>query len=102
MWVPELIAKDLGVRPGDTIVLSNASRSVEITVDGIYADLYLALPPDGYWLQWEHDVRAPDPDDVAPRNRSSPIATRPSPSPRRSSYAPPVLVAGAGSPIPTA
>jgi putative ABC transport system permease protein len=66
VWVPELIAKDLGVRPGDTIVLSNASRSVEITVDGIYADLYLALPPDGYWLQWEHDVRAPDPDDVAP------------------------------------
>lgn len=66
VWVPELIAKDLGVGPGDTIVLSNASRSVEITVDGIYADLYLALPSDGYWLQWEHDFRAPDPDDVAP------------------------------------
>jgi hypothetical protein len=65
VWV-QADREDLGVRPGDTIVLSNASRSVEITVDGIYADLYLALPPDGYWLQWEHDVRAPDPDDVAP------------------------------------
>ncbi|HEU4356519.1 MAG TPA: hypothetical protein VFT27_13100, partial [Actinomycetota bacterium] len=66
VWVPKFIAEDLGVRPGDTIVLSATSRgrlrSVQVTVDGIYADFYLALPSDGYWLQWEQEFRLTDPD----------------------------------------
>lgn len=70
VWVPELIANDLGVLPGDTIVLSAASRgrtrSVEITVDGIYADFYLALPSDGFWLRWEHEFRLADPSAMPP------------------------------------
>ncbi|HEU4354145.1 MAG TPA: hypothetical protein VFT27_01010, partial [Actinomycetota bacterium] len=28
----------------------------------IYADFYLALPSDGYWLQWEQEFRLTDPD----------------------------------------
>ncbi|MGE5459140.1 MAG: hypothetical protein ACM3WR_00805 [Solirubrobacterales bacterium] len=61
VWLSEMTAQDLGVRPGDTIELTDASqghhRVVEVAVDGIYADFYLALPPDGYWLQWEPKFR---------------------------------------------
>ena len=62
VWIPELIAKELAVGPGDTIRLAGArhARRVEVRVDGVYADIYLALPSDGYWLQWQPEFRLPD------------------------------------------
>lgn len=56
VWVPELIAEELGVDPGDTIELTatsgRRSAAVEVTVDGVYHDIYFAWPSDGFWLLW--------------------------------------------------
>ncbi len=61
VWVPELIAEDLGVGPGDTIALTDPSirhpETVEVAVDGIYRDIYFAWPADGFWLQWQDAFR---------------------------------------------
>jgi putative ABC transport system permease protein len=61
VWVPELIAEDLGVGPGDEIALAvppdGRHEPVEVTVDGIYRDIYFAWPSDGFWLQWEDTFR---------------------------------------------
>ncbi len=61
VWVPELIAEDLGVGPGDVIRLAGASGgaggTVDVAVDGIYDDIYFAWPSDGFWLEWQNDFR---------------------------------------------
>ena len=61
VWVPELIAEDLDVGPGDTIALATSPRGrsqpVEVTVDGVYRDIYFAWPSDGFWLGWQDEFR---------------------------------------------
>ncbi len=61
VWLPELIANELGVRPGDEVHLlsGDGARASEINVrvDGVYRDIYFAWPPGGYWLQWQDEFR---------------------------------------------
>jgi putative ABC transport system permease protein len=61
-WIPDLIADQLDVGPGDTIEVANdnfgPATSVQVQVDGIYEAVY-ATPPGGYWLPWAMEFRRP-------------------------------------------
>lgn len=60
VWLPDLIAEDLGVRPGDTIRLQGPGRrSAVVEVDGIYQGIYFTQPEGGFWLTWQDEFRLP-------------------------------------------
>jgi len=57
VWLPDLVANDLGVEPGDTIELRDVDggRSASVGVDGVYRAFY--LNPEGYWFPWSNEFR---------------------------------------------
>jgi putative ABC transport system permease protein len=59
VWIPDLIADQLGVGPGDRVEVANdgGGRATPVVVDGIYRAVY-ATPPGGYWLPWANEFRA--------------------------------------------
>ena len=60
VWLPDLVADDLGVRPGDTIELRDVDGgpSASVGVDGVYRSFY--LNPEGYWFPWSNEFRCLD------------------------------------------
>jgi hypothetical protein len=59
VWIPDLIADQLGVGPGDRVEVANdgGGHATPVVVDGIYRAVY-ATPPGGYWLPWANEFRA--------------------------------------------
>jgi putative ABC transport system permease protein len=56
VWISQLTAADLGVKPGDTISLSTSyGRPVEVPVSTVYRSLYTA-PRAPYWYRWQLDI----------------------------------------------
>lgn len=66
VWLPDLVADDLGVKPGDTIELRDVDGgpSASVGVDGVYRAFY--LDPEGYWFPWSNEFRLPCLGDCAP------------------------------------
>ncbi len=65
IWLPDLIAKATGVRPGDAVLLHAGRRVARARVAGILRAVY-AAPPDGYWQPWTPDIYLPCPDCALP------------------------------------
>lgn len=57
VWLPDLVANDLGVEPGDTIELRDVDGGppASVGVDAIYRAFYLS--PEGYWFPWSNEFR---------------------------------------------
>ncbi len=66
VWIPDLIANDLHVGPGDTIRLHDADGgpTVSVDVDGVYRGFY--PNPEGYWFPWSNEFRLTSCFDCAP------------------------------------
>lgn len=67
VWMADLAARDLGIRPGDELRLTafGVENEVTVTVDGIYEALFNhALTP--YWRSHVQDIYPPDPNAPAP------------------------------------
>jgi hypothetical protein len=57
VWVPDDVADELGIGPGDEFLVGAGRRREALTVDGVYRALY-RLPPQGYWRLWRKDIYA--------------------------------------------
>jgi hypothetical protein len=57
VWIPDLLAQELKVGPGDTITLhdQDGGPTVPVAVDGVYRGFY--LNPAGYWFPWSNEFR---------------------------------------------
>ena len=55
VWLPDLIAGYLHVRPGATITLRAREAPVSVAVAGVYRSLYTS-PRSGFWRQWDDDI----------------------------------------------
>jgi putative ABC transport system permease protein len=60
VWIPDLMADQLDLAPGDSIEIADAGGglpSASVMVDGIYRAVYLT--PGGYWFPWASEFRVP-------------------------------------------
>jgi putative ABC transport system permease protein len=66
VWIPDLIAGNLGVGPGETIRLHDVDGgpTTSVTVDGVFRSFY--LNPAGYWFPWSNEFRLTSCPDCAP------------------------------------
>ncbi|MFL5767180.1 MAG: FtsX-like permease family protein [Actinomycetota bacterium] len=48
VWVPDTVANDLHLRPGETLALANGPHTANVRVAGVYRDL-ARQPPTPYW-----------------------------------------------------
>lgn len=66
VWIPDLVADDLGVGPGDTIMVhdQDGGPTVPLGVDGVYRGFY--GNPEGYWFPWSNEFRLTGCFDCAP------------------------------------
>jgi putative ABC transport system permease protein len=57
VWIPDLLAQELDVGPGDTIMLydQDGGPTVPVLVDGVYRGFY--GNPAGYWFPWSNEFR---------------------------------------------
>ena len=55
VWLPDNIANQLHLGPGDTVELSSGVKSVDVPVDGVYVAL-VNQSPDGYWQIWQDQL----------------------------------------------
>ena len=56
VWISQLTADDLGVKPGDTVSLATSSGGpVEVPVSTVYRSLYTE-PHAPYWYRWQFDI----------------------------------------------
>lgn len=55
VWLPDLIAGYIHVRPGATITLRARGATVSVAVAGVYRSLYTSSR-SGYWRQWNDDI----------------------------------------------
>ena len=62
IWVPDYVAKDLQLSPGDQVELTLNARSVRVEVSGIYETL-LFQQPSPYWQTLIQYIYAPVDDD---------------------------------------
>jgi putative ABC transport system permease protein len=65
VWVPDFIARDLELRPGDGIVLSKGSERARTEIAGVYRGLLFGRPTD-YWETLSEYIYAPAGDDDPP------------------------------------
>jgi putative ABC transport system permease protein len=63
--VPDLIADEFDVGPGDVIEITGDRRTVTLDVGGVYRSLY-SQPRRGYWLPWSEQIFAQCADCPAP------------------------------------
>jgi len=56
IWLPDLTARGVGVRVGDTVDLQFEEHPpVTVRVDGVFRAL-VAEPPSAYWHEWNSDI----------------------------------------------
>jgi putative ABC transport system permease protein len=53
--LPDLIADEFGVGPGDVIEITGERRTLNLEVGGVYRSLY-SQPRRDYWLPWEEQI----------------------------------------------
>ena len=62
VWMPDLVADALHLRPGDVARLTDQNgRSVQVSIDGVYRAVYTIYtgPSDGYWFPWQAEFATP-------------------------------------------
>jgi putative ABC transport system permease protein len=65
VWLSNEAAKDLGAKPGDTLVLDGGGPRARVRLAGIYTALY-EEPPAPYWRALHNDIYPAPPEYVTP------------------------------------
>ncbi len=65
VWLSNEAAKDLGAKPGDTLVLDGGGPKARVRIAGIYTALY-EEPPAPYWRVLHNDIYPAPPEYVTP------------------------------------